>query len=82
MIIGRCRLDIWNGWEKCLPGGDISLIRDQDEIVGASWLVRWLCENIAILGGLSIDVGSHEFSREENISFHYTERIMPEQGSY
>lgn len=82
MIIGDCRLDIWNGWEKRLPGGDIALIRGRGEIVDASWLARWLCENIAILGGPSIDVRSYEISREENIFFQYTERIMPDQGTY
>ena len=81
MIIGGCCLDIWDGREQCLPGGNISLIRDQNEIVGAGWLVRWLYDNNAIPGGLLNDVGGQGFSREENIFFQYTQRIMPEQGS-
>ena len=58
------------------------LARDQDEIAGPNWLMRWLCENIAIPGGSLIVVGNNGFSREENIFFQYTERIMPGQGSY
>ena len=67
MIIGGCCPDIWDGREQCLPGGDISLIRDQDEIVGAGCLVRWLCENIANRGGLLIDVGSYELPGGDHI---------------
>ena len=36
MIIGDCCLDIWDGREQCLPGGDVSLIKGHDGIVGAS----------------------------------------------
>ena len=43
--------------------------RDRDEIVGASWLVRWLYDDSALLGGLLNDIGNYEFSREE-IYFH------------
>ena len=46
----------------CLPGGDISLARARDEMLGASWLVRRVYEGFAITGGLLIDV---EVSQEE-----------------
>ena len=51
-----------NGWEQCLPGGDVSLARARDKMLGASWLVRRLYDNLAITGGLLIDV---EVSQEE-----------------
>lgn len=54
--------------------------RDRDGTVGASWLVRRLYDDIALLGGLLNDVGNYEFSREE-IYFQYTRGIMPERVS-
>lgn len=67
MIIGRYCHDIWDGREQYLPGGGSSLIRERDGIAGASWLVRWLYDNIAIPGGSLIDVGSYKTSQEETI---------------
>ena len=54
--------------------------RDRDEITGASWLVRWLYDSIVLSGGLLMDIGNYECSREE-IYFQYTKSIMPERGS-
>ena len=65
MIIGGYCLKVWDGREQCPPGGGISLIRGQDGIAGASWLVRRLYDNIGIPGGSLIDVGGYECSQEE-----------------
>ena len=45
-----------NGWEQCVPGGEISVITERDEIQGASRSIRRVYDLLATLGGILINI--------------------------